>query len=102
MVDVDERVVTTVLHIDGGSPDLGHHYIPPGKSVFEWAAEQGIRFHFDRRTEPWTQAELDRGHLERTVAELREEFPDGDYPSPIHPPDEPCTECEALRFLDRL
>lgn len=96
----DERVVTQVLHIDGGTGDMGPHYIPPGTSVFDWATEQGVKFHFGSRREPWTQAELDRAELEATVADLRTEFPAGDFPSPMHPPDEPCTYCEALRFLD--
>jgi hypothetical protein len=99
---IDERVVTQVLYIDGGSGDLGPHYLPPGASILDWAREHGVTFRLDHRTEPWTQAELDRGSLESRVAELREEFPGGDFPSPIHPPDEPCTECEALRFLDRV
>lgn len=98
----DERVLTTVLHIDGGSGKaLEHCYIAPGRSVFEWAAEQGVTWTTEYRREPWTQTELDRGKLESTVAQLREEFPDEDYPATTHPADEPCTYCEAIRFLER-
>jgi len=98
---LDERVVTPVLHIEGGDKVMDQPvYFPNGRALFEWAAEEGVTFRTEYRREPWTQAELSRGTLEARVAQLREEFPAGDFPAPMHPPGEPCTECEAIRFLE--
>lgn len=97
----DERIITTVLHVEGGRGEpMPPTYIDGSASLREIADQLGVTLRFEYRREPWTQAELDRGDFESRVATLREEFPDGNYPDPIHPADEPCTECEALRWLE--
>jgi hypothetical protein len=97
----DQRLVTTVLHVDGvGGPAVVDCLNTSPMSVGDVAELLGVTFRTEYRREPWTQAELDRGALESEVAKLRGEFPDGDYPVPTHSPDEPCTFCEALRFLE--
>jgi hypothetical protein len=99
----DERVVTPVLHIEGGNEVMeGPVYFADGRALFNWASKQGITFRTEYRREPWTEAELRRGDLESRVAILREEFPSGEYPPPMHPVDEPCAECEAIRFLESV
>lgn len=97
----DERVLTTVLHVEGGGDVVDHISISAPTSLNDLAGQLGVTFTTKYRREPWTQAELWRGDLEATVAELREEFPDGDYPLAQHGVDEPCTSYEALRFLER-
>jgi len=97
---VDERVVIPVLHVEGGSTAPATLSVAAGSSLRAVADQLGVTLRITHRREPWTQAELDRGILEATIADLRAEFPAGDFPSPVHPADEPCTYCEALRFLD--
>lgn len=97
----DQRVLTTVMHVEGDSGEsIPFIYIPPGTSLRELAEILGVTLRFEYRREPWTENELRRGDLEATIADLRQEFPAGDYPAPTHSTDEPCTYCEALYFLD--
>lgn len=95
----EQPITTTILHIEGGHAAAGPLYIAPGTNLAELADRLGVSLRFERRREPFTQADLDRADLEATIAELRAEFPVGDYPAPSHDPDDPCTYCEALRFL---
>lgn len=83
---MDDRVLTPVLHVEGGSTaPVQAITIGPGASLQETAEQLGVSLRITHRREPWTQAELERARLEAEVADLRMEYPAGDYPPPTHP-----------------